>query len=255
MIRKYLKRVASHYNIDLKVQENKYAMEEVGSVPGTFYVSNLRDPVERSISHFKYEGRWDCRQLVKNHSFVPTKSNARRFEDWKETNGFVPSDCDEPFSFTNCAVNCYVQSFSGEGCSSDGWGSEYRLAKERLFRYNLIFAYERFSDEVYIHSIEEFFGVDGFNKASDMWCGWQAHDANEKIPLAVGFEHVLRLTRLNEIDIRLYKEVTSCDYVSYGAGHLFGANASRFQSRPNIDHEAIEQLKSGRCLDCAILIQ
>lgn len=49
MIRKYLKAVASHYSIDLTIQENKYAKEEVGSVPGTFYVTNLRDPVERSI--------------------------------------------------------------------------------------------------------------------------------------------------------------------------------------------------------------
>lgn len=163
MIRKYLKRVASHYNIDLTIQEHKYAKEEVGSSPGTFYITNLRDPVERSISHFKYEGRWDCKQLVKNRTFVATKANARKFEDWKETNGFVPSDCYEPFSFTNCAINCYIQSFSGEGCSSDEWKSEYQLARERLSRYNLIFVYEKFKDTQYIKSIEDFFGVDGLD--------------------------------------------------------------------------------------------
>ena len=230
MIRKYLQKVAANYNIDLTIQENKFASEEVGSVPGTFYITNLRDPVERSISHFKYEGRWDCKQLVKNHSFVPTKSNARKFEDWKETNGFVPSDCDEPFSFTECAVNCYLQSFSGEGCSSDQWESEFRLAKERLFRYNLIFIYEKFKDSRYIQAIEDFFGVSEFNKASDMWCGWQAHDANEKIPFITGFEHVLKLTRLNTMDTRLYKESTSCSESEY---HSFGLNKPRFASHEN----------------------
>lgn len=234
MIRKYLKKVASQYNIDLTIQENKYAMEEVGSAPGTFYVTNLRDPVERSISHFKYEGRWDCRQLVKNHSFVPTKANARKFQDWKETNGFVTSDCDEPFSFTNCAVNCYVQSFSGEGCSSNDWESEYQLARDRLFRYNLILVYERFKDPMYIQSIEKYFGVDGFNMASDMWCGWQAKDANEKIPLVVGFEHVLKLTKLNQVDIRLYKEATSCNHASFnGQQYLLGTGLNRFVGHQN----------------------
>ena len=225
MIRKYLKRVASHYNIDLTIQEHKYAKEEVGSIPGTFYITNLRDPVERSISHFKYEGRWDCKQLVKNKTFVAMKANARKFEDWKETNGFVPSDCYEPFSFTNCAVNCYIQSFSGEGCSSDEWKSEYELARERLFRYNLIFVYEKFKDTQYIKSIENFFGVDGFNVSSDMWCGWQAHEANKKIPLSVGFEHVMKLTKLNEMDTQLFKETTSC---SENHRYVFIHNKSRF---------------------------
>ena len=90
--------------------------------------------VERSISHFKYEGRWDCQQLVKNDSFVPTEYNAKPFVAWGETKGFVKSPCDEPFSFTGCAVNCYIQSFSGEGCTTDNWQPEYNLALERHAR-------------------------------------------------------------------------------------------------------------------------
>jgi hypothetical protein len=81
---------------------------------------------------------------------------------------------------------------------------------ERLFRYNLIFVYERFKDPKYIRAIENFFGVEGFNQASDMFCGWQAHAANKKNPLVVGFDHVLELTRLNDMDIRLFEETTGC---------------------------------------------
>jgi hypothetical protein len=118
-----------------------------------------------------------------------------------------------------------VQSFSGEGCTNDGWISEYRLAKARLFRYNLIFVYEKFQDTNYIQAIENFFGVSGFNKASDMWCGAQAHKANKKIPLVVGFEHVMKLTKLNEIDIRLYKETALCDDWADGK-YAFGSKGN-----------------------------
>ena len=81
MLRKFLKKVALTHNIHLEIQENKYAREKVGSHPGTMYVTNLRDPVERSISHFKYEGRWDCRQIIKNAThYTPTLQNAKKFE-------------------------------------------------------------------------------------------------------------------------------------------------------------------------------
>lgn len=230
MIRKYLKRVASKHRIDLTVQEHKYAREDVGSHPHTFYVTNLRDPVERAVSHFKYEGRWDCRQLVKNHSFVANKFNARDFQSWNQTGGFLPSSCQEPFSFHECAVNCYIQSFSGEGCTQDKWQSEYNLAMERLFRYNLVFVYEKFKDPNYIHAIENFFGVDGFNQASDMFCGWQAHAANKRNPLLVRFDHMLELTRLNQMDIQLFQETTWC----VGEEYAFPTfEAQKFASHEN----------------------
>eukprot|EP00985_Skeletonema_marinoi_P000751 scaffold274_cov122-Skeletonema_marinoi.AAC.3 len=135
MLRKFLKKVALTHNIHLAIQENKYAREEIGSHPGTMYVTNLRDPVERSISHFKYEGRWNCRQMIKNAThYIPNLHNAKKFEDWDQTGGFVPSPCDKPFSFDECAVNCYIQSFSGQGCSQDDWKTQHTLAQDRLFR-------------------------------------------------------------------------------------------------------------------------
>ena len=215
MIRKYLKKVASLYRIHLRVLEYKhaYSEEEVGSRPDTFYVTNIRDPVERSVSHFKYDARWGCDQLVKNSSkFVPTPDNARPFESWNFTGGFEESDCDEPFSFVSCAVNCYVQGFSGRGCTRDGWFTEYNLAWDRLLRYNMILVYSKFRDPEYVRSVEDFFGgVRGFNAPSSMFCGQEAREANRRVPLRVSFEHVLRLTRLNEMDNRLYRDlVTSC---------------------------------------------
>lgn len=214
MIRDYLMKVAAHYSLHLEMQEFIHASreEEVGSRNDTFYITNLRDPVERAISHFKYEGRWDCRQLALNKSYVANEDNARLFEEWNETNGFLPSHCDVPFEFTNCAVQCYIQSFSGEGCTYDNWFMEYNVAHDRLLRYNMILMYDKFRDERYIRAVEDFFGVEGFNKPSDMFCGEQAEEANKRHPLVVKFESVLKLTKLNEMDNRLYKDLTSCGW-------------------------------------------
>ena len=195
MLRKFLKKVAQTHNIHLHIQENKYAREEVGSHPGTMYVTNLRDPVERSISHFKYEGRWNCRQMIKDAShYTPTLQNARKFEQWNSTGGFKPSPCDESFSFHECAVNCYIQSFSGQGCTRDEWKTQYALAQERLFRYNLIFVYEKFKDPKYVEAIEQYFGVEqgSFNQESNYWCGPEAKEANKLYPLTTKFEVIVK---------------------------------------------------------------
>eukprot|EP00986_Skeletonema_menzelii_P000625 scaffold171_cov151-Skeletonema_menzelii.AAC.9 len=208
MLRKFLKKVALTHNIHLEIQEGKYAREEIGSRPGTMYVTNLRDPVERSISHFKYEGRWDCRQMIKNAThYIPSLQNAKKFEDWDQTGGFIASRCDEPFSFHECAVNCYIQSFSGQGCTQDDWKTQFTLAQEKLFRYNLIFVYERFKDLNYVKAIEQFFGVEkAFNQESNYWCGPESKEANKLYPLTTKFEAIMKLENKNAMDKRFYKE-------------------------------------------------
>mmetsp|Transcript_34403 Transcript_34403/g.61774 ORF Transcript_34403/g.61774 Transcript_34403/m.61774 type:complete len:357 (+) Transcript_34403:148-1218(+) len=246
MIRNYLEKVAVHYDIDLEMKEYNHASkeEEVGSRNDTIYITNMRDPVSRSISHFKYNGRWDCQQLVKNESlFIATESNAQPFKAWNQTSGFEPSPCDMPFSFTSCAVNCYIQTFSGKGCTSDDWFTEYNLAQNRLLRYNMILVYEKFNDPNYITAVETFFGIQGFNnEPSFMFCGREAKKANRRVPLTVKFEYVLLLTKLNEMDNRLYKDlVTSCweDGEEGDGEYLFPkVDTSRFLAR--IDRRVID---------------
>jgi len=221
MIRKYLTKVAKHHSIDLKVLEFKHASfdEEVGSRSDTLYVTNLRDPVERSISHFKYDARWGCNNLVKNKTFVPSTTNARPFATWNFTGGFVETSCgssssnyrrrrsNRPFYFEACAVNCYIQTFSGNACTHDNWYTEYNVAWDRLMKYNIILMYSKFNNPKYIQAVENFFGgVQGFGVPSSMFCGDEAREANRKVPLRVSFEHVLQLTRLNKMDNRLYKD-------------------------------------------------
>lgn len=221
MIRKYLTKVAQHHSIDLEVLEFKHASfdEEVGSRSDTLYVTNLRDPVERSISHFKYDARWGCNNLVKNKTFVPSTTNAQPFAMWNFTGGFVKTACssssssrrrsNRSFYFEACAVNCYIQTFSGNACTHDNWYTEYNVAWDRLMKYNIILMYSKFNNAKYIQAVENFFGGVGFGVPSSMFCGDEARLANRKVPLRVSFEHVLRLTRLNELDNRLYKDFLS----------------------------------------------
>ena len=214
MIRKYLQRVSSTYGLNLHVMEYRHAYydEEVGSRSDTLYVTNLRDPIERSVSHFKYDARWGCTNLVRNASFVPSANNAMPFESWNDTGGFVPSRCDGPSTFVSCAVNCYLQAFSGSACTNDGWYTEYNDAFDRLLRYNIVLVYSKFNDPEYVRAVEGYFGgVTGFNSPSSMYCGEEARRANRRVPLRVSFEHVLSLTRSNDMDVRLYRDlVTSC---------------------------------------------
>lgn len=52
-------KVAEAYELDLEMMEYRNALaEDPGSETNTLYVTNIREPVERSLSHFKYNARW-----------------------------------------------------------------------------------------------------------------------------------------------------------------------------------------------------
>mmetsp|Transcript_17096 Transcript_17096/g.39766 ORF Transcript_17096/g.39766 Transcript_17096/m.39766 type:complete len:226 (+) Transcript_17096:476-1153(+) len=209
--------------------------EDPGSEPNTLYVTNIREPVERSLSHFKYNARWDCEQMVKNESFVPTLKNAQPIDRWNETGGFEPYPCEVPFVFHHCAVNCYIQAFSGQSCSETNWQHEYLLAQRRLFRYNIIFSYKMFKDPRYVKAVEGFFGVEGFNqRRTDMFCGPESHEANSMFPLSFSFSHVLKLEKLNSMDEKFYEEATSCGWGEKSNNYNFPkVNLTRLKPHEN----------------------
>ena len=55
MLHEYLRKVASRYSICLTMKEYNHAstQEEVGSRNDTLYVTNVRDPVDRSVSRLE----------------------------------------------------------------------------------------------------------------------------------------------------------------------------------------------------------
>ena len=241
-VNRYLEKVASHHGVELKYTEWS-EMEEPGTHDEdspTFYVTHLREPVDRSISHFKYQGRWDCRDLVRWHgsgrgkkrgqekagndtSWAPTAENANSIETWNRTGGHRDLACKRkydpaiggrrPYFFMgNCAVNCYAQWFSGASCPSWGVsaGEQLRVALSKVYRYNMVIVIEKLRDPSYVRAVEEFFGVGGLLERGQPYCERDSHRANGMFPLEVKDETRERLRRLNGVDIELYDQLTKC---------------------------------------------
>ncbi|KAL9187203.1 hypothetical protein ACHAXT_010923 [Thalassiosira profunda] len=234
-LRKYFQKVAAHHGLEFKAVEYDMAEDPGSSDVPTLYVTHLREPVSRSISHFKYEGRWDCKQLMNNVSFIPTEDNANKLESWNQSFGHRPTSClyrkrnrTAVCRMSQCAVNCNIQWLAG--CSCPWWdppkhperegrpirrevpiAQQHAVARAKLQRYNFIVVTEKLNDPEYVAAVERFFGVPGVNRrANHPWCEANSHYANEKIPLEIRNETIQRLTLLNEEDIRLYNEFASC---------------------------------------------
>jgi len=181
----------------------------------TFYVTHLREPIDRSISHFKYNGRWPCKTMIKN-DFVPTEENANKLEMWNETGGHEPkTSChnrNQKFRLGDCAVNCYTQWFGGLNCVR--WQvpieEQYKVAMSKLLKYNLVVVIEKLRDPDYVHAIESFFGVTGILKRGTPFCERISHKANTETPLIIRNETRARLTELNRVDLKLYHAITDC---------------------------------------------
>merc|ERR1712157_424336 len=61
-IRAFLGKVAKRYNLEFVINEGRRGKVEMPTANGsTFYVTNLREPMARILSHYKYSGRWACR--------------------------------------------------------------------------------------------------------------------------------------------------------------------------------------------------
>jgi len=212
----YLVKVAHHHGLEF-VHAEWIEAEEPGThdVP-TFYVTHLREPIARSISHFKYQGRWSCmHQLIKmkTNDFVPTEDNAKKLESWNATGGHVSLTCgSRKFKLGECAVNCYTQWYSGLSCPQRNTSTmeQYQVARARLLRYNIIIVLEMLGDPDYVAAVENFFGVPGVAKKRFAACERLSRGANKMNPLFITNETIERLTKLNEVDIGLYKELTNC---------------------------------------------
>ncbi len=208
----------------------------VAETPGshddaTFYVTNLREPLSRSISHFKYEGRWNCKGLTANASYVPTEENANTLEEWSENYGRYAThmypcahvNSGRYFKMLTCGVMCYSQWFAGLSCPPEGelplsekereisLLRQYQFARMKLNRYNFVVISEWLKDPGYVAAVERMFGVPGVaQRLYYPWCEAESHAANEMIPLVIKNETLEKLTVSNRFDSFLYEEYSSC---------------------------------------------
>jgi hypothetical protein len=123
-LRGYLKKVANYYNLEFHAKEGFHfehpssggyhhdSEQPLSLSPprlDTLYVTHVRDPLARSISHFQYEGRWNCTTL-KQPQFVPTLENAMEFDTWIHSDVAHIHQCSiRPRPLWKCSENCYTR--------------------------------------------------------------------------------------------------------------------------------------------------
>ena len=150
-------------------------------------------------------------------AFIPTEETANKITTWNQTSGHIPQECTSKtsgihFKLGICAVNCYIQWFSGLSCPQFNTTTiqQYEVAKTMLLRYNFIVVLEKLKDAEYVNAVEKMFGVPGITQRGSAYCERTSHKANEMIPLKIEDDTLQRLTHLNRVDIGLYKELTDC---------------------------------------------
>lgn len=170
-------------------------------------------------------------------AFIPTEETANKITTWNQTSGHIPQECTIKtsgihFKLGICAVNCYIQWFSGLSCPQFNITTmqQYEVAKTMLLRYNFIVVLEKLKDAEYVSAVEKMFGVPGITQRGSAYCERTSHKANEMIPLKIEDDTLQRLTHLNRVDIGLYKELTDCLDDDRGSKYNF----------PKMDEDGLE---------------
>jgi hypothetical protein len=209
----YLKKVSENLGLEFKSQEAGLKTPRPAPNSSTFFVTNIREPVSRAISHYKYDQRWSCKNLM-NKSWVPTENNIEsRLEDFIH-NPFGKKNPKRALEkLLGCAINCYAQWATGKRIIPSQMANFtddlLTEASQVLFSYDLIIVQEWLQDPQYVKNIEHFFQTPGL-KNRRMYCGDSSHKANKKIPLIIQNETMNSLKVKNQVDIMLYNELTSC---------------------------------------------
>jgi hypothetical protein len=216
----FLKNVAKRYGLTFQHVEGRPAPNRNNRNNNTLFVTNLRDPVARTISHYKYSGRWQCRDL-KRKNFKPTRENDVPLETFLHEEGGDKERQRWPQAWLwECAQNCYTRWLSpnpgeAKNVNTDHDPAEAMLqrAKERLLQYDVIVVLEKLADPAYIKGLEQMFGgVPWPSKPAKVYCENQIKRANRKVPAVIRNETLQEVQRLNAADISLYKEMTSCSH-------------------------------------------
>lgn len=219
-LRKFLRAVAQRHGWTWDVTEGKPAEDPTTCRRNdTLYVTHLRQPVARILSSYKYEGRWKCKQLVQNRTFVPTANNSVTLEEYVADNDAseirTTRQCDEKRHddfLWQCSENCYVRWFGKDfDCMVDPY-KNYQTAREKLMSYHVIIVTEKMKDPLYVKDLTRMFQVPAtlFTTQLPKWCSPQSTQWNKVYPAILRNETLERLERMNQLDTRLYHDITTC---------------------------------------------
>jgi hypothetical protein len=223
-LRHYLRKVARHYSIH--PQEEEAGPDELpGTRNDTLYITHMRDPVNRSMSHFRYEGRWSCPDLM-NSSFEPSYENAYALQDWVRTE-FQGSNWTARLVHTGktckrkmwlCSANCYIKwlNWKKGRCVRELRNRSYfETTIDTLYQYHMIIDVEQlFWNPDYAKRLERFFGVPGLDGLqASARCDKPSKMANKRYPLQnVSTVLLDELRERNRLDLEVYDQfISSCN--------------------------------------------
>jgi hypothetical protein len=223
-LRSYFAQVANKHGLKFRAAEGYMQPEQPGHDKNTLYITHVREPIARAISHYKYEKRWDCRTQLQHHDLddmsVPTLNNTIM-----SLYNFTRANHSMTHKLWTCASNCYARWASGhpqnihhdddEGDLSNNSSVQLQqleqAARESLWNYNVIIVSEWLQQHPsYVKTIESIFGVKRLNRTKSMTCGKQAAAANQQVPLVVQPHDLELLAKVNQVDLKLYHDLTHC---------------------------------------------
>eukprot|EP00924_Labyrinthula_sp_SR-Ha-C_P004060 snap_masked-scaffold_3-processed-gene-12.30-mRNA-1 protein AED:1.00 eAED:1.00 QI:0/-1/0/0/-1/1/1/0/288 len=231
-LRKFFGAVAKEFSLEYKVIEGNLAPNSLKD-DKTFYVVNLRDPVSRSISQYKYEGRWSCRQLVRNKTlFVPTLNNQRDFMTWITANVTDEHciDIDKKQIYlkehkhsmgqynTNykkcgqkvwtCSYDCYLRWFNQGYLTMLNTQKQRETAlnnaKSKMHKYDMVVISEQLQNPTIVEQFEGYFHNKVQLRRVSPWCDAESKAANQKLPWEASEKEMEIARDNNKWDSNLY---------------------------------------------------
>ena len=229
----------------------------------TLYVTNIREPIARTISHYKYEHRWLCKEQLKQPNFIPSNENV----NMNLTTFITDNHLTRPSSklYWECASDCFAKWFTGyhpdtkivdhvTTVTNETTGITTNVTKrtfeyledynDELYKqelqkrsfdvalngYHLVIVNEWLKDPHYLRSIERLFGVQGVGRREWMICRVPTKQANLDVPLEVTDEEMDILKSNNQVDSALYKELVTCGKDGSGSPQFTNRKPFKFVS-------------------------
>ena len=251
-IMSYLRKVKKTYKLQLVSYEGG-CIERPGTRNDTLYITHIRNPVERAITHFKYSERWDCECLVGKKKKIcpptwkPTEENAKSMEEWlKQGDGCQWRKVEQ--RLWHCSSNCFIKWLNhqnhGHDICADKPGSHhsvnsshYQSALGTAKKFHLIIQTEKLRDEEYVESLENYFGVASTftEKKIPMYCDKESKAANGAYPHNMTDTARTLLIGMNTEDNHFFKELSTCpDGIQFPKGSLGDIVHSK---KPNVEGE------------------
>ncbi|KAL3906429.1 MAG: hypothetical protein SGILL_009274 [Bacillariaceae sp.] len=213
-LRNFLKGVAQQMGWEFVPREGSRV--EYPNRTDTLYVVNLRDPVARVISNYKYDGRWNCNNL-RNPKYNASYDDETPFEEWWDFHkqATVKGNCKPPSKHLwTCVDECYLRWYGDEFNCVKKFTSNYQQALARLLKYDILVPTSFLKDKDYVAGLESMFdnlGNEKLRKKQEIYCSPESYYWNDQLPMKpIPNATMDEVVFTNQLDTKLHNLLSSC---------------------------------------------